>query len=199
MALILGSQSPRRREILNFFALEFTQKNSGFDEDTIPFSGDPYIFAKTLAEEKAKALIHKYPNDTIITADTVVFASNNVLGKPKNHIEAVEMISLLSGKWHEVITGICVAKKGILYSDIETTKVLCNKLRKTRLEHYLEIHHLEDKAGSYAIQKSGGLFVKKIEGCFYNVCGLPINTLQQLLNRVDIDLWDHLQEFDEAL
>lgn len=198
MPFILASTSPRRVEILRFFSLPFIQENPHFDESSIPFLGDPKKYVEEIAKGKAKNIATQHPQSIVIAADTIVFANGNVFGKPKDNEDAKSMLSYLSNTWHEIITGVCIQKDQICYCATETTRVLSNKLSATQIQRYLQMQHLSDKAGSYAIQKSGGLFVRKMEGCFYNACGLPLNTLCELLSKFDIDLWDHLQEFSEA-
>jgi septum formation protein len=195
MEIILGSQSPRRKEILEFFSLPFRQIPSHFDEESVAYDRSPSLYAEKLSLEKAKVLQKQYPEALIITADTVVSLDGTLLGKPADDEDSRRMLSLLSGRWHSVITAVSVSKKEALFSQAEETRVLCNRLTPDEIHRYLKRHHLTDKAGGYAIQKSGSLLVNKIEGCYYNVCGLPVNTLRELLQKVGIDLWDYLKKF----
>ena len=194
--IILGSQSARRKEILNFFSLPFRQVPSDFDEDAVPFEGCGKTLATTLALGKAKALAKDYPDDVIITADTVVAIDEQSLGKPVDDEESRSMLKRLSGRWHSVYTAVASYKDGALYCEVEETKVLCNKLTDEQINRYMHMHTLHDKAGSYAIQKSGSIFVQKIDGCYFNVMGLPINALRVALSHVGIDLWDYIKELD---
>ena len=196
MDLILGSQSPRRKEILNFFSLPFRQRTSHFDEDSVPFTRDPASYATTLALEKAKTLIKSYPDSLIITADTVVYVEGTILGKPTNDQEMLQMLQSLSNRWHSVITAVVAMSSTTCASGAEETKVLCNNLTPDQLHRYMRVHTLHDKAGGYAIQKSGSLFIQRIEGCYYNVCGLPINTLSCVLEKHGINLWNYLKDFE---
>lgn len=191
--LILGSQSPRRKEILSFFSLPFTVAVSDFDEATIPFLGDPAKYACEIALNKARTLAIKHPESLILTADTVVYQDGKVYGKPKDAEEAFVALTELAGKWHSVFTGIALAKEKEIWIASEETRVLFNPLTPEEIRHYHKKLHWSDKAGGYSIQMAGGLAVKKIEGCYYNVMGLPINSVRQLLLNVDIDLWDHLR------
>jgi len=196
MTLLLGSQSPRRKEILGFFSLPFKQVASAFDEDSIPYAGDAAKLAKDLALAKAKVLAKSYPNDTILTADTVVAIDGTTLGKPANEEESKQMLTRLCGRWHSVITAVVSYKDGNYFTDEEETKVLCNILTPDEIHRYMRVHALQDKAGGYAIQKSGSMLVRRIEGCYYNVCGLPINATRRILKKVGIDLWDYLKELE---
>lgn len=191
--IILGSNSPRRQEILNFFSLPFTQINSDFDETKVLFEGDPTSFATEVAKRKALCLKEKYPNEIILTADTVVFRDDRLFLKPETLEEAHEMLRELSGNEHKVYTGVCVYFKNKLFTSAEESTVIFNELTDSQIRSY-HTHVLPlDKAGGYAIQKGGSLIVKRIEGCYYNIMGLPIQTVRQLLLKAGIDLWDYLK------
>lgn len=191
--IILGSQSPRRKEIFSFFSLPFTQKSPDFDEDSIPFTGNPTDYVCELAEGKALSLIDQNPQATIVTADTIVFCEDSVFGKPKDKKHAFEMLSKLSGKWHTVYTGIAIYHNKEMYSQVEATNVLFNTLTAEQISAYHNAIQWSDKAGGYAIQAGGGMIIKKIDGCFYNVFGFPINTLRELFEKIGIDLWQYLK------
>lgn len=191
--IILGSQSPRRKEILDFFNLPFVQASPKFDEESIHYRRDPIKYVIALAEGKAHSLQEYYPNDIILTADTIVYRSGKVYNKPKDEQEAFTMLSELVGKWHSVFTGVTVRHGNALHSGWEETRVLFNALTEDEIRHYHRKIHWADKAGGYAIQMAGGLIVKKIDGCYYNVMGLPINTVHSLLKQSGIELWDHVQ------
>lgn len=193
MRLILGSQSPRRQEILNYFSLPFEQITSNFDEEAHPFRGDPGEYALELAIEKAKTVYLLHPDSVVLTADTVVALDNQIFGKPKDREEAFRTLSILQGKWHSVFTGVAVACPKGLFKGVEETRVLFNPLTAEMIDKYLEALHWADKAGGYAIQLAGSLTVSRIEGCYYNVLGLPINTTAALLKSAGIDLWEYLK------
>lgn len=190
--LILGSTSPRRREILGYFSLPFDPQSPVFDEDSVSFNGDPSSFALKIAVGKALSLSQQYPEAAILTADTVVFKDGQVFGKAKSDKEAFEMLKALSGGWHSVFTAVVLAYGEKQYSQVEETKVLMNPLSDNQIKQYLEALHWADKAGSYAIQLAGSLIVARIDGCYYNVMGLPINTVRSLLEKIGIHLWDYL-------
>jgi septum formation protein len=193
MKFILGSQSPRRKEILDYFSLPFDQISSDFDEDAVPYGGDPAAYAKILAKGKAEALKKLYPDAIILCADTVVALDGKSYGKPKDRSEAAQALSELQGKWHSVFTGVVVASPQGLFEGVEETRVLFNAMNESQIDRYLEALHWADKAGGYAIQLAGSLGVRRIDGCYYNVMGLPIHTVSDLLLKVGIDLWDHLK------
>lgn len=195
MTLILGSSSPRRKEILSFFSYPFQQASPPFDEESVPFVGDPVSYVTTLALEKGHSLKKAYPHDVILTADTIVFIEGDVLGKPKTEQEMVAMLTRLSSRWHSVFTAVAVTSPKVVVTEYEETRVLFNTLTPSDIHRYMRGHSLLDKAGAYAIQSSGSLIVNRIEGCYYNVMGLPVNTLRKVLEQADIDLWNHLKAF----
>lgn len=151
--LILGSHSPRRKEILSYFSLPFRQLASNFDEESIPYAGDPHRLAQQIALGKLKSLAKEYPDDIIITADTVVAIDGMSLGKPLSEKESREMLERLCGRWHSVITAVAGYTDGRFFCEDEETKVLCNTLTPDEIHRYMRVHHLYDKAGSYAMQK----------------------------------------------
>lgn len=193
MHLILGSQSPRRREILGFFNLPFKQVSPDFDEESIPFQDNPEEYAQVLAKGKADSLATKFPSSIILTADTIVYKDGQIFGKPRDEQEALQFLKELSGKWHRVFTGLTVSSQGKDFQAVEETRVLFHSLSEEHMQAYHRIHAFADKAGGYMIQGSGSLIVKRIDGCYYNVMGLPINALQSVMQKVGIDLWEHLK------
>lgn len=192
MKLVLGSQSPRRKEILEFFSIPFTQANPSFDESSLPFNGDPEDYVCSLSKGKSETLVDQYPDSTILTADTIVFREGKVYGKPKDKEEAFQFLSELAGNWHSVYTGVTLQNREKTVSKAEVTRVLFNDLSPEQIHHYLAQINWADKAGSYAIQMSGGIIIRKIDGCYYNVKGLPINIVEDLLKHFDVVLWEHL-------
>lgn len=194
MEFILGSQSPRRKEILEFFDFPFTQVKPNFDEEAVPFDGShPGEYALTLARGKAESISKLKPNCSILTADTVVFQSGQSFSKAADYAEAFETLSTLSGKWHSVFTGLCLWTPKGQFQQYEETRVLFNALSHAEIDTYLKKTQWQDKAGSYAIQGAGSLIIKEIQGCYYNVMGLPVNTLNALLAQAGIRLWNHLK------
>lgn len=191
--IILGSTSPRRKEILKYFHLPFQQISPQFDEDSIPFNNlQPSEYVCQLSKGKADSLASAYPKAAILTADTIVYCQNKLYGKPRDKQEAFQMLSELSGNWHSVFTGVTLRKGNQEFHQAEETRVLLNPLTPSQIRTYHEALHCYDKAGGYAIQKEGGLIICKIEGCFNNVMGLPINTVQNLFLRIGLDFWQYL-------
>lgn len=191
--LILGSQSPRRKEILSFFSLPFKTVTSNFYEDSVPFRDNPTEFVCQIAAGKANALVVQFPESIILTADTTVYKDGKIYGKPKDLEDAFTALSELQGDWHSVYTGIALKKGDQLWTTCEETRVLFNPLTPEEIRHYHKQLQWSDKAGGYAIQMAGGLAINKIDGCYYNVMGLPINSVRKLLLNLNIDLWDYLK------
>lgn len=192
MQLILGSQSPRRREILSYFSLPFTQVFPVFDEESIIFTNHPEEYVCAIACGKAASLSQEFSQSMILTADTIVFCEGKIYGKPKNEEVAIQALSELVGKWHTVYTGVTLQQGMKAVHQAEATHVLFNQITTPQIRHYVKKTNWSDKAGGYAIQMAGGLLVNKIDGCYYNVMGLPINTLEKLLKHFGIELWDYL-------
>lgn len=192
MKILLGSGSPRRKEILGYFKLPFEQIASDFDEDSVPFSGSPIDYVVSIAKGKIETLIPRYQNKIILTADTTVYRNGKIFGKPASLEEAFSFLEELQGKWHSVYSGVCIASSSGIESTCEETKVLFNSLTKEQIHHYHTHIDYRDKAGGYAIQQSGSLLIRRIEGCFFNVMGLPINALGNLLKKHGVNLWDSL-------
>jgi len=187
--LILASQSPRRIQILNMFNLPFEQAEHGFDERTIPWNGDAHEYTQKIAVEKGRNVAQRFPDRIIISADTIVVLNETILTKPKNKDIAFNMMKSLSGKWNSVVTGIAVLQSGLVHSATDKTRVYIQPLTDEQIHTYLLLEEWQDKAGGYAIQGHGSLLVEQIEGCYYNVIGLPVILLSKLLKHVGIDLW----------
>jgi septum formation protein len=193
MKIILGSQSPRRREIMDYFSLPFVQVASDFDEDSIAFEGNPAKHAMLLSQKKAETLSLRFPHEVILTADTVVSCKGELYNKPRDEHEAAEFLRTFSNTWQEVNTGVTVRRGSEVHTSFEETKLLFHKLTPEHIKKFHNHIYFLDKAGGYAIEKSANLIFSRIEGCYYNVLGLPINTVQKLLLKLSIDLWDFLK------
>lgn len=181
--LILASQSPRRRQLLSDAGLEFTLADRFECDETFPQDMPAEDVAEYLSHLKSDA----YPEplaegDILLTADTVVIANNRVLGKPSDRAEAIEMISLLSGCDHEVITGCTLRTATRQRSFSVRSKVHFRALDREEIEYYVDCYRPFDKAGAYGIQEwIGYVGIEGIEGSFYNVMGLPVQRLYSIL------------------
>ncbi|MCS7004435.1 MAG: Maf family protein [Cytophagales bacterium] len=173
--LILASASPRRKEILQQAGFSFSIRKKNIEESYSP-SLHPLEVPTFLAKKKAESYAHELsPNEILITADTVVILENQILGKPQNKQEAFQMLTRLSGKKHAVVTGICLSSYLHQHTFDQITYVYFKPLSQAQIEYYIEHYSPFDKAGAYGIQEWIGLIgVSRIEGCFYNVVGFPI-------------------------
>lgn len=183
LPLILASGSPRRKEILDLMGLSYTIDVSDADES---FAGEPSETVMELSKRKALAVSKNHPNAIILAADTLVFMEEP-LGKPRNEKHAIEMLKKLSGKWHSVSTGITLinTKTGQVLQDADETRVHFSPLTQQDIVEYVLTGEPLDKAGSYAIQGAGGMFIDRIEGSYSNVVGLPMALLRDMLNAIE--------------
>jgi len=180
--LILASKSPRRRYLLRQAGLEFTVLPSQFDESSVPMQ-NPASYVKTLAYAKAMEIARKYPESWVIGADTVVVIDDAILGKPRCAEDARKMLERLSGKAHQVHTGyaVCCLAEDCRFCETITTAVYFKTLTPDEIEWYIQTGEPFDKAGAYAIQGIGTFLVKRIEGSYTNVVGLPVCELIEFL------------------
>ncbi len=192
MRIILGSSSPRRREILSFFSLPFIQASPTFDEETLLFGGDPESFVKEMAEKKALSLKETF-QDPILTADTVVYCHKSLYSKPKDEIDAYRMLKELNGCEAAVFTGLCLYFQEKVFLKAQKSSICFHDLSEKELKRYHKAFDCKDRSGGFYIQKAGGIIVKEIKGCFYNIMGLPITATKELLQEIGIDLWDYLK------
>jgi septum formation protein len=186
MNLILASASPRRAEILRNAGFEFTVMPADADESQL--SGEaPGAYVRRLAETKARVIRDSVASSAsagfVIGADTAVVVGNELLAKPLDAVDARRMLKLLSGRTHEVLTGIAVAPlpSGAIATEVETTRVTFLRLSENEIEQYIATGEPFDKAGGYGIQGLAGKFISRIEGCYFNVMGLPVSRLWQML------------------
>lgn len=183
--IILASSSPRREEMLNKYKLNPIIFPSEIDEKIIQ-GESPIQIAMALAFEKCFWVSNHFKNsEVIIGADTIVVLEGNIIGKPKNEEDAFNILKTLSGKIHSVITGVCIIKanSNIKIIDYETTEVEFRNLSDDQIIRYINTKEPLDKAGAYGIQGYGQILVKKIDGCYSNVVGLPLGKLDYLLNK----------------
>jgi septum formation protein len=186
---ILASSSPRRIELLRALNMDFDIIPSNYEENIIQKPPHELVceFARSKAMDVAKNLSM---DKVIISADTIVYKDDEILGKPKSRVEAYKMLKKLSGSSHSVITGICVIdkKSGKIFEDYEETVVFFKVLTDIEINDYINSGEPMDKAGAYGIQGLGGIFVEKIEGCYFNVVGLPVFKLNKLLGKMGVNL-----------
>jgi septum formation protein len=179
--LILASNSPRRKEIMQQMGYSFVSGALPTDE-SFPASLDLESVAEFLARNKNKVHRKHYSSETVITADTTVILGNQLLEKAIDFSEAKSMLSSLSGKSHRVITGVCVSNRDKVISFSDTTTVVFRQLEEHEITHYLHEYEPYDKAGAYGIQEWIGLIgIEKIEGSYFNVVGLPAEKLYRYL------------------
>ncbi len=187
--IILASASPRRRELLAITGLKFTVDASDFAED-LGLGFAPPALARHLSREKARAVACKYRDALIIAADTFIVFRDRLLGKPHTEKEALEMLVALNGKSHTVITGYTVldTASGRIFSHSVSTRVFFRKKTIAELSAYVKTGEPLDKAGAYAIQGLGSLLVRRIEGDYFNVIGLPLSSLAESLKKFGLDV-----------
>ena len=185
--IILASKSPRRKQILEQVGLDFTVEISDFDETQIKFK-TPQEMVKKLSLEKAKIIAQKNPNAIVIGADTDVFLNGEILGKPKSKQDAVRILKLLSGKVHEVVTGFTVISDKKSITKHVTSKVKFKKLTEAEIKAYVATGEPMDKAGGYGIQDKGGVFIENIEGDYFNIVGLPIFAVSEVLKKFGVEI-----------
>lgn len=189
--IILASASPRRSELLKNIGLEFIKYPALVPEEIFPYES-PEEGAKRLALTKARYAAENcnYDEGLIIAADTVVVLDEKVLGKPEDEKEAYDMLAMLSGRSHQVITAVCLkdiaSNKTLL--EVEITKVYFRLLETGEIWHYIKTGEPMDKAGAYGIQGLGALFVERIEGCYFNVVGLPLYRLYNMLRDMGVNI-----------
>lgn len=172
--LILASKSPRRKYLLKQAGLDFTVVPSRIEESSVPQSA-PDQYVRSLAEAKAMEVSARFPESWVIGADTIVLVEGAILGKPKSQADAREMLSRLSGKTHQVLTGYAICRRPKnLHSETVVTDVQFKTLSDAEIEWYIQTKEPFDKAGAYAIQGIGTFLVKRINGSYTNVVGLPV-------------------------
>jgi septum formation protein len=170
--LVLASNSPRRREILTAAGFEFAVRVPDIPEDRLP-AEPPIEYVRRLAEQKAFA-VPMNPGEIVLAADTTVVVEDQLLEKPVDASDAARMLALLSGREHEVITGICLRSTERTILDAAVTRVRFAPLTQQEIDAYVASGEPMDKAGAYAIQGLASKFIERVEGCYFNVVGLPI-------------------------
>lgn len=181
--IILASSSPRRAQLLEQVQLDYIVVASDFDEASIIID-DPEEYVKTLACKKAESIqCAEYQEHIIIAADTVVVFEHHILEKPKNDDQARSHLEMLSGRIHQVYTGLCILRPidHKIIVDVEITQVVMNPITSEEITEYIRTKEPFDKAGGYGIQGIGAKFIKEIHGDYFNVVGLPISKVYQYL------------------
>lgn len=182
--LVLASNSPRRRQILADSGIPFVVRAPSIPEELLPGeSADAYV--RRLAEEKAFA-VSIGRDEVVLAADTVVLVGDQVLEKPRDAADAARMLALLSGRVHEVITGICLRSSSQKIVDAETTRVRFVRLTDQEIGEYVASGEPMDKAGAYAIQGLASKFIDRVEGCYFNVVGLPAAMVYRHLKSLEM-------------
>ena len=193
MKLILASASPRRRELLTQVGVSFVIEVSDVEEvldDTL----SPELQVQSLALQKAQAVAAQHKDGLVLGADTVVVDAGSLLGKPQNTEEAAEMLRSLSGKWHQVMTAVALVDANDTkheWTSVEITNVKFRDLTEDDIAAYMATGESMDKAGAYGIQGYGALLVERIEGCYNNVVGLPLQLVAKGLRNWGINLYEY--------
>ncbi len=189
MRLILASSSPRRKELLEMLGLEPEIIVPFVDENCLP--GEPIEnFLRRVSIAKGEAVYRdEFFNDPVISSDTIVWCDNLIIGKPINRDEAYRFLKILSGNVHEVLTGLAIRYRGVFYYEYARTQVEFSEISEEELKYYLDNEDYMDKAGAYAIQGLASAFVKRIDGCYFNVMGFPVNLFYQMMKGLGIELY----------
>ena len=186
MSLILASQSPRRRELLGLFHIPFTVCAADIDESMDPEKSPREEVARV---SRAKAFaVRRLPGDVVVAADTIVVCDGRVLGKPRDEADAVRMLTMLSGREHQVMTGLTVLKDQQAVTCTEVTEIQFRALSPEEIEAYVRTGEPMDKAGAYGIQGGAALFAQGLVGDYYNVMGLPVCRLGMILREIAPEL-----------
>ena len=191
MHLILASQSPRRRELLGLFRRPFVIRVADIDE-TMDENLPPFDEVARVSRAKAQA-IPREEDDIVVAADTIVVCAGRTLGKPRSEAEAREMLRLLSGRDHQVMTGMTVLRGEKAVSCTEVTDIHFRELSDKEIESYIATGEPMDKAGSYGIQGGAALFAQRMVGDYYNVMGLPVCRLYEILSQLAPDWMEENQ------
>jgi septum formation protein len=189
MRLILASSSPRRKELLNMLGIEPEIIVPVVDENTLP--GEPMeTFLRRVSIAKGEAVYRdEFFDIPLISSDTIVWCDNLIIGKPADRDEAYRFMKILSGNLHEVLTGLAVRYRGVSYYEYARTRVEFSEISEEELIYYLDNEHYLDKAGAYAIQGLASAFIKRIDGCYFNVMGFPVNLFYRMMKAMGIELY----------
>lgn len=181
--MILASASPRRKELLSLVASHFTIAPADIDE-TVEVNESPKEYVCRMAKEKAQVIQTLYSEEVVIGCDTTVVTNNKILGKPTDTKDATQMLEMLSGSTHEVLTAVCVITPEKTYEHLEVVRVVFYPLDAEDIEMYVKTGEPMDKAGAYGIQGKASVFVKEIHGDYFSIVGLPVGYLNQLFKQL---------------
>ena len=184
MPLILASASPRRAELLRNAGIRFSIDPARVAEEPAPHE-EPLDYAQRLARDKALVVFARHPGSAVLGADTVVVIDDHLLEKPRDEADAARMLRLLSGRAHQVITGVCVVAPGFERTEAAVTQVVFSRLSEDEIADYIATGEPMDKAGAYAIQGVASRCVERIEGCYFNVVGLPVPRVYRMLRNTE--------------
>jgi septum formation protein len=187
MNLILASASPRRRELLQQFGIKFDIDPAAGPEKA-PAGAGPADTVAALSRQKAEEVSARHPGCLVIGSDTVVELDGEILGKPRDKDDAFRMLRSLSGREHRVYTGVTLAQDGAITTQVETTRVFFRPLTDQEIRAYIATGEPMDKAGAYGYQGIASLFIQGIEGDYFNVVGLPLCRLGQMLAERGVSL-----------
>lgn len=182
--LILASGSPRRSEIMQSVGWGFTKAPPDIDESQRD-NESPSDYVLRLAREKAEAVADSHPGELILAADTTVVIDDEIIGKPVDEEDARRMIRMLSARWHEVLTGVAIAKNGTTEVGLQSTRVKFAPLSDEEVNFLVAKGDPLDKAGAYAVQAQAALFIEAIDGDYWNVVGLPISLVYRMVRKVE--------------
>ena len=183
--LILASGSPRRRHWLEAMRIPFELQSPQVDETPL-LDEDPCDLVLRLAELKAEVVAHRNPGRWVLAADTTVAVDHHTLNKPVDGEDAVRMLTLIQGRAHQVHTGFCLQKNAITHSFVDTAQVLFRPLTEAQIRWYVGTREPMDKAGAYAIQGIGALFIEAVDGSFSTVMGLPVERMGALFRHLGL-------------
>jgi len=181
--IILASKSLRRQEILRAVGWEFEVIAADIDETRLD-AEDAVNYVKRLARTKAETVAEKFPDRLVLGADTVVVIDGEILGQPRDDDDARRMLRLLSGKWHDVLTGVALISASQVVVEHETTRVRFSEMSAEEIDWYVATAEPRGKAGAYGIQGPAALFIKEIQGDYFNVVGLPVRLVFELARRI---------------
>lgn len=182
MTVILASQSPRRRELLQWLMPDFIVQPADINEE-VKEQYSPIDYVMVMARQKAAVIADGHPEALVIASDTIVVLGEQILGKPKSREEAFAMLKSMSGGSHLVYTSVVLRKEKQLEETLSSATVTFYSLTDAEINRYLDSDDYKDKAGAYGIQNGAGVFVEKIEGDYYSIVGFPVGAVNQLLKK----------------